>query len=146
MDQGVVVCEDVELGAQEVVTELLCDCPFKGQEFQLHAGVVGLVLLCGTQPSTCVGQDPSLPILILREDGAQPVMAGVCLEDEGLGELCKPQDRSCSQGFFSSSALRMPSGAAGPIAWRCRPLSSCYVPCPWRPGHREDQQSSRSPG
>ena len=103
MDQGVVVCEDIELGAQEVVTELLCDCPFKGQEFQLRAGVVGLVLLCGTQPSTCVGQDPSLPILILREDGAQPVMAGVCLEDEGLGELCKPQDRSCSQGFFSSS-------------------------------------------
>ena len=25
-------------------------------------------------------------------------MAGVCLEDEGLGELSKPQDRSCSQG------------------------------------------------
>ena len=98
MDQGVVVCEDIELGAQEVVTKLLCDCPFKGQEFQLHAGVVGLVLLCWTQPSTCVGQDPSLPILILREDGTQPVMAGVCLEDEGLGELCKPQDRSCSQG------------------------------------------------
>ena len=43
MDQGVVVCEDIELGAQEVVTKLLCDCPFKGQEFQLHAGVVGLV-------------------------------------------------------------------------------------------------------
>ena len=98
MDQGVVLCEDVELGAQEVVTKLLCDCPFKGQEFQLHAGVVGLVLLCGTQPSTCVGQDPSVPILILREDGAQPVMAGVCLEDEGLGELSKSQDRSCSQG------------------------------------------------
>ena len=98
MDQGVVVCEDIELGAQEVVTKLLCDCPFKGQEFQLHAGVVGLVLLCGTQPSTCVGQDPSLPILLLRKDGAQPVMAGVCLEDEGLGELSKPQDRSCSQG------------------------------------------------
>ena len=78
MDQGVVVCEDIELGAQEVVTKLLCDCPFKGQEFQLHAGVVGLVLLCWTQPSTCVGQDPSLPILLLRKDSAQPVMAGVC--------------------------------------------------------------------
>ena len=87
VDQGVVVCEDVELGAQEVVTKLLCDCPFKSQEFQLHAGVVGLVLLCGTQPSTCVGQDPSLPTLILGEDGAQPVMVGVRLEDEGLGEL-----------------------------------------------------------
>ena len=141
MDQGVVVCEDIELGAQEVVTKLLCDCPFKGQEFQLHAGVVGLVLLCWTQPSTCVGQDPSLPILILREDGTQPVMAGVCFEDEGLGELCKPQDRSCSQG-----CLRTPSGAAGPTAWRCRPLSSCDVRCPWRPGHGGDQQSSRSPG
>ena len=30
MDQGVVVCEDVEFSAQEVVTKLLCDCPFKG--------------------------------------------------------------------------------------------------------------------
>ena len=26
-----------------------------------------------------------------------------------------------------SSALQMPSGAAGPTAWRCRPLSSCDV-------------------
>ena len=67
MDQGVVFCEDIELGAQEVVTKLLCDCPFKEQEFQLHAGVVGLVLLGGTQPSTCVGQDPSLPTLITSQ-------------------------------------------------------------------------------
>ena len=67
MYQGVVVCEDVELGAQEVVTKLLCDCPFEGQEFRLHAGVVGLVLLCGTQPSTCVGQDPSLSTLITSQ-------------------------------------------------------------------------------
>ena len=80
------------------MTKPLCDCPFKGQEFQLRDGVVGLVLLYGTQPSTCVGQDPSLPILILREDDAQPVMAGVCLENEGLGEISKPQDRSCSHG------------------------------------------------
>ena len=29
MDQGVAVCEDIELGAQEVVTKLLCGCPFK---------------------------------------------------------------------------------------------------------------------
>ena len=95
MDQGVVVCEDIRLGTQEVVTKFLCDCPFKGQEFQLCAGVVGLVLFCGMQPSTCISQDPSLPILLLREDGAQPIMAAVCLKDERLGELCKPQDREC---------------------------------------------------
>ena len=70
--QGVVVSEDLELGAQEVVAELLSDRPLKGEELQLPTGVVGLVLLCGTQLSTCIGQDPQLPILILRQDGAQP--------------------------------------------------------------------------
>ena len=97
MDQGVVVGEYLELGAQEVVAELLGDRPFKGEELQLHTGVVGLVILCGTQPSTCIGQDPPLSILILRQDGAQTVMACVCLEDEGLGEISKPQARSRSQ-------------------------------------------------
>ena len=29
MDQGVAVCEDIELGAQEVVTKRPCGCPFK---------------------------------------------------------------------------------------------------------------------
>ena len=36
MDQGVVVGEDLELGAQELVTELLGDRPLKGEELQLH--------------------------------------------------------------------------------------------------------------
>ena len=55
MDKGVVVCEDLKLGAQKVVVELLGNQLFKGEEFQLHAGVVSLVLLHGTQLSTCVG-------------------------------------------------------------------------------------------
>ena len=96
MDQGVVVGEDLELGAQELVTELLGDRPLKGEELQLHTGVVGLVLLRGTQPSTCIGQDPPLSILILRQDGAQTIMACIFVEDEGLGEISKPQNRSYS--------------------------------------------------
>ena len=55
MDKGVVVCEDLELGAQKAVAKLLGDCPLKDEEFQLYARVVGLVLLCWTQSSTCVG-------------------------------------------------------------------------------------------
>ena len=55
MDQRVVVCEDLKLGAQKVVVELLGNQLFKGEEFQLHAGVVSLVFLHGTQLSTCVG-------------------------------------------------------------------------------------------
>ena len=55
MDKGVVVCEDLKLGAQKVVAELLGDCPLKGEEFQFNARVVGLVLLCWTQSSACVG-------------------------------------------------------------------------------------------
>ena len=97
MDQGVVVGEDLELGAQELVTELLGDRPLKGEELQLQTGVVGLVLLCGTQPSTYISQDPSLSILILRQNGAQTVIACVCLEDEELVEISNSQDRSRSQ-------------------------------------------------
>ena len=97
MDQGVVVGEVLKLGAQEVVAELLGDRPLKGEGLQLHAGVVGLVLLCGTQPSTYSSQNPPLSILIVKQDGAQTIMACVCLEDEGLGEISNSQDRSRSQ-------------------------------------------------
>ena len=97
MDQVVVVGGDLELGAQEMVAELLGDRPLKGAELQLHTGVVGLVFLRGTQPSTCVGNDPTLSILLLRQNSTLAVMACVCLEDEGLGEISKLRDRSCSQ-------------------------------------------------
>ena len=107
MDQGVVVGEDLELGAQELVTELLGDRPLKGEELQLPTGVVGLVLLCGTQPSTYSSQNPPLSILIVKQDGAQTIMACVCLEDEGLGEISNSHDRSRSQCcVFSTSNAR----------------------------------------
>ena len=55
LDKVVVVCEDLELGAQKAVAKLLGDCPLKDEEFQLYARVVGLVLFCGMQSSTCEG-------------------------------------------------------------------------------------------
>ena len=92
MDHGVVVCEDIELGAQEVVTKPICDCPFKGQEFQLHAGVVGL---CSSLWDTAVD---------LRRPS--PFSAHLDLEIsrmKGLVNYSNPRTGAVVRSVFSSS-------------------------------------------
>ena len=78
MDQGVVVCQDGDVGTNQVVPQLFCDGPLHGEELYLHGAVGSLVLLSRAKVSAGIGDDALLAILLLGQYCAEAVVTGIC--------------------------------------------------------------------
>ncbi len=83
------VSNESELSAKEVIPELQ-DCPLGGQRFLLDSGVT---LFRWGQLSADVDHRVFLTVLYLGEDGSQPGVGGVRLQQEGAVKVWGSQYR-----------------------------------------------------